>query len=53
MTEVIEGIFTVNLGVRERVLAFTDLIREDEVISSDERDRREALRKIAEICQTR
>lgn len=50
MKEVLEKIFTVNLGVksRERVLVFTDLIREDETISDDERVRRETLRRIAQ-----
>lgn len=49
MKEVLEKIFTVNLGVKDwdRVLVFTDLIREDETISGDERQKREALRRIA------
>lgn len=49
MKEVIEKIFTVNLAVKkwEKVLVFTDLIREDEAVSDDERQRREALKRIA------
>lgn len=49
MKEVIENIFTVNLGVKnwDRVLVFTDLITEEEKVSDDERRRREALRRIA------
>lgn len=49
MKEVIDRIFTVNLGVKkwEKVLVFTDMIREDEVASDDERQRREALKRIA------
>ena len=50
MKEVLENIFTVNLGVKnwDRVLVFTDLIREDEKVGDDERSRREALRKVAQ-----
>ncbi len=49
MREAIEGIFTVNLGVKrdERVVVFTDLVRDDESLSDDERRRRESLREIA------
>ncbi len=53
--EAIKKIFTVNLGVKkdEQVLVFTDLIRDEEVISDAERTRRESLkdtaREVAEI----
>lgn len=49
MKEVIENIFTVNLGVKnwDRVLVFTDLVTEEEKVTDDERQRREALRRIA------
>lgn len=49
MKEVIENIFTMNLGVKnwDKVLVFTDLITEEEKISDDEKRRREALRRIA------
>lgn len=49
MKEVLEKIFTINLGVKswDRVLVFTDLIREGEKVGDDERKRREALRRIS------
>jgi leucyl aminopeptidase (aminopeptidase T) len=49
MDEVIKNILTVNLGVKssERVLVFTDLVREDEAIDPGERKRREGTRQIA------
>lgn len=45
----LENIFKVNLKVKpyERVLLFTDLIREDEKLSQEEKQRREALRDVA------
>lgn len=55
MKEVIENIFTVNLGVKnwDRVLVFTDLVTAEEKVSDDERRRREALRRIAkEVAET-
>lgn len=47
--EIIKKILTVNLGVKkdERVLVFTDLVREDEDLSAGERQRREGTRIIA------
>lgn len=53
--EAIKKIFTVNLGVQknERVLVFTDLIRDAEVISNADRTRRESLRDTArEVAET-
>lgn len=55
MDEVIERIFTVNLGVRknEKVLVFTDLINPAEDVSADEEKRRDSLREIAiEVAET-
>ncbi|MEK7774117.1 MAG: aminopeptidase [Deltaproteobacteria bacterium] len=45
----IRNIFTINLGVKknERVLVFTDLIREDESVTVKEREKRNSLREIA------
>jgi leucyl aminopeptidase (aminopeptidase T) len=49
MDEVIKNILTVNLGVKagERVLVFTDLVRDDEAVDPGERKRREGTRQIA------
>ncbi|MCK4738546.1 MAG: aminopeptidase [Deltaproteobacteria bacterium] len=49
MDKAIRDIFEVNLGVRknERVLVFTDTIRDDEVLSEEERAGRLALKEIA------
>jgi len=49
MEEVMENIFTLNLGVRqgERVIVFTDTITPDETPTEQERRRREDLREIA------
>jgi len=49
MDGVLESIFTVNLGVKkdEKVLVFTDLVREDEAIGEDEKERRSSLREIS------
>lgn len=55
MRESIENIFTVNLGVKkwEKVLVFTDIIREDEAVSDDEKLRRAGLGRIAsEVNET-
>ncbi len=45
----LENIFRVNLKVKpsERVLLFTDLIREDESLSAEEKQRREAIKDVA------
>ena len=49
MDAVITNIFKINLGVKkgERVLVFTDVVREDEGASKAEKDKREAARRIA------
>jgi len=49
MDAVITNIFKINLGVKkgERVLVFTDIVREDEGVSKAEKDKREATRQIA------
>jgi len=49
MMMAIKNIFTINLGVKknERVLVFTDLIREDESLTVKEREKRDSLREIA------
>jgi leucyl aminopeptidase (aminopeptidase T) len=49
MQEAIDNIFKVNLGIKktERVLIFTDNIREDEVITKDQRERRIAMSEVA------
>lgn len=49
--EAMEKIFTVNLGVArgQRVLVLTDTIGEDEDISKEEREKREALRVTAKL----
>ncbi len=50
MSSVLKRIFTVNLDVKahEEVLVFTDLVNKTESISKTERERREALRRIAQ-----
>lgn len=49
MKKTIRAVFTVNLGVKknERVLVFTDAIRDNETPSAEERKRRTALPEIA------
>ncbi|MGD0885393.1 MAG: aminopeptidase [Thermodesulfovibrionales bacterium] len=53
VTESIRAIFTTNLGVRkeERVLVFTDRIRETEIIDVEDRCRRERLLDIALLTE--
>jgi len=54
-SDAIKKIFTVNLGVKkdERVLVFTDLIRDEEVISNADLTRRETLKDTArEVAET-
>ncbi len=50
MQSAIDNIFKVNLGIKktERVLVFTDRIREDEDITDDLRSRRVAMSEVAE-----
>ncbi|MDH4226795.1 MAG: aminopeptidase [Deltaproteobacteria bacterium] len=47
----IDNIFTVNLGVKktERVLVFSDIVRDEENIGTDERERREGSRRVAAL----
>ncbi len=44
-----ESLFTVNMGYKanERILVFSDIIRDDELISDDDRDRRNRLHETA------
>lgn len=54
MDKAISGIFLVNLGVKknERVLVFTDLIRDNENLPAEEKQRRSALPEIAKAVAT-